>query len=60
MEDLKRPWRKSSYSGNGGECVETANGDRSVMVRDTKLDRSPALTFSAHDWRRFTASIKNT
>ena len=53
-------WRKSSYSANGGECVEAADHDGLVLTRDSKLSDSPVLTFSAHDWRRFTASIKNS
>lgn len=28
-------WRKSSYSGSSGSCVETASGEGVVMVRDT-------------------------
>jgi hypothetical protein len=55
-------WRKSSFSeGNGGACVEVATHggiDGIVAVRDSKDTEGPALTFSAEDWRRFTASIK--
>ena len=30
------PWRKSSYSGtNGGDCVEAADMDGRILVRDT-------------------------
>jgi hypothetical protein len=29
-------WRKSSYSGNGGECVEVAQtGDGTILLMDT-------------------------
>jgi hypothetical protein len=59
MEDING-WRKSSYSANGGECVEAADHDGLVLTRDSKLSDSPVLTFSARDWRRFTASIKNS
>jgi hypothetical protein len=59
MEDLVR-WRKSSYSANGGECVETGNGGDHVLVRDSKRgDQSPVLTFSTDAWERFTDQIKN-
>lgn len=53
------PWRKASYSGNGGQnCVEVAaNGQ--VLVRDTK-DRGagPVLRITSADWRRFTRDTK--
>ena len=29
-------WRKASYSGNGGNCVEVANGSTTVAVRDSQ------------------------
>jgi hypothetical protein len=61
MEDTVGRWRKSSYSGNGGSsCVETASTDRSVMVRDSKLDDSPVITISADGWRRFTERLKTS
>jgi hypothetical protein len=54
------PWRKASYSGNGGQnCVEVAaNGP--VLVRDTK-DRAsgPVLRIPPASWRRFTSDTKN-
>jgi Domain of unknown function (DUF397) len=54
-------WRKSSYSGgNGGECVEVADLPGAThAVRDSKNPDGPALTFSAAEWRRFTASVKD-
>jgi hypothetical protein len=53
------PWRKSSYSANGGQnCVEVAKNG-SVLVRDTKdRGRGPVLRVTADDWRRFTGDIK--
>ena len=53
-------WCKSSYSGgNGGECVEVAVlPDATHAVRDSKNPEGPALTFSAAEWRRFTASVR--
>lgn len=41
-------WRKSTFSGSNGSCVEFANpGDGTVWVRDSKLgDSSPVLRFS--------------
>jgi hypothetical protein len=57
-------WRKSSYSnGSGGSCVEIAllagaAGEHDVAVRDSKDPQGPALSFSAEQWRDFTATIK--
>jgi hypothetical protein len=53
-------WRKSSYStGSGGQCVETASGDGTVMIRDTKDNgQGPVLRVTPADWARFTTSIK--
>ena len=52
-------WRKSSYSGaQGGDCVETANADGVVMVRDTKDRTGETLTFTATAWTTFATSLK--
>ncbi|MFF7632557.1 DUF397 domain-containing protein [Kitasatospora sp. NPDC008050] len=54
-------WRKSSYSnGQGGDCVEVADGLRaSVPVRDSKDPEGPALTFPAGAWSAFVADVKS-
>ncbi|MFE9660220.1 DUF397 domain-containing protein [Streptomyces sp. NPDC005955] len=43
-------WIKSSYSGNGGQCVEWAPSDASatgvVPLRDSKNPNGPVLMFS--------------
>ncbi len=37
MSDLSRAaWRTSSYSNNGGECIEVASAGALVCVCDTK------------------------
>ncbi len=53
-------WRKSSYSGGEGNCVEAAGhpeGSR-VLVRDTKDRTGPVLRFSPAAWRRFAEQVK--
>jgi hypothetical protein len=51
-------WRKSSYSGNGGECVEAADSAGRVLVRDTKDGAGNTLNFTADAWRAFAAELK--
>lgn len=52
-------WRKSSYSGgDGNDCVETASGDGTILVRDTTGRDGGTLAFSAEAWERFTASLR--
>lgn len=51
-------WRTSSYSMNGGNCVEAGNGAAGVGVRDTADRGGPVLTFAADEWERFTSALK--
>ncbi|HEX4722578.1 MAG TPA: DUF397 domain-containing protein [Pseudonocardiaceae bacterium] len=49
-----REWRKSSYTGSTGNCVEVAWPDEQVAVRDSKQPVGPALSFPVSTWRVFT------
>jgi len=60
MEAIDPRWRKSSYSDNGGECVEVANETRRVLVRDTKDRTGPMLRFTPEAWRRFAGHVKRS
>jgi hypothetical protein len=52
-------WRKSSYSGgNGGDCLEAADGRGVVLVRDTADREGGTLNFPAGAWAKFTASLR--
>ena len=53
-------WRRSSYSGTNGECVETAASGRAVMVRDSKDPDGTRLVFGVNTWRTFAAALKAT
>jgi len=56
---LDLPWRKSSYSANGGsDCVEAGHVPGAVVVRDTKDRDGGALAFSADAWNAFVASLR--
>lgn len=48
-------WHKSSYSTNGGDCVEVAEG-RKVLVRDTQHRELGHLSFQGAEW----ANLLNT
>jgi hypothetical protein len=60
--DLSRAaWRKSTYSNNGGACIEVAGGVPDVVaVRDSKDPNGPKLAFSPETWRAFADWAKNT
>ncbi|MFJ6982264.1 MULTISPECIES: DUF397 domain-containing protein [unclassified Streptomyces] len=52
MTALVRPrWRTSSYSDNGGDCVEVATNLAAplgtVPVRDSKVQGGPVVTLAA-------------
>jgi hypothetical protein len=54
------PWRTSSYSGSSGECVEVGTAPTTVVVRDTKNRDGVRLTFSAHAWHSFAATLRRS
>ena len=59
MEELDSCWRKSSYSDNGGNCVEAGTAETGrVLVRDTTDRDGGTLTFADSAWRAFTSGIK--
>lgn len=55
-------WFKSSYSGNGGQCVEVATNlaasDGLVPVRDSKDPAGPVLGFPAAAFASFVGAAK--
>ncbi|MEW2353348.1 DUF397 domain-containing protein [Spirillospora sp. NPDC029432] len=52
-------WRKSSYSGQQGECVELASVPSSkVAVRDSVDPTGPVLTFSKRQLGLFFMEVK--
>lgn len=52
-------WRKASRSNSsGGECVEVAdNLPGRVLVRDSKDQTGPALTFTPAAWHSFVTTL---
>jgi hypothetical protein len=54
-------WRKASHSSSsGGECVEVADHDGTVLVRDTKQHgHGQVHAFTPGQWRAFVATLKS-
>ncbi|MDM4723167.1 DUF397 domain-containing protein [Micromonospora sp. WMMA1363] len=51
-------WRKSSRSGNQGNCVEVADNLLDVVaVRDSKDPDGPVLVFTPTSWAAFTEGL---
>ncbi|KIZ19020.1 toxin-antitoxin system, toxin component [Streptomyces natalensis ATCC 27448] len=61
MADSPR-WFKSSYSDNGGDCIEVAANlitTRGVVpVRDSKNPHGPALAIAPSAWSSFVSAAK--
>jgi Domain of unknown function (DUF397) len=61
MEAMTTPsWRKASYSDNGGNCVEVADHNSQVLVRDTQDRAGEALKFTPTAWRTFASQLKRS
>ncbi len=59
MNQQRRQWRTSSYTGNSGNCVEVAiKAGYAIAVRDTKDPGGPELAFSQQRWDAFTRRAK--
>lgn len=52
-------WKKSSYSGQEGNCVETSllpDGGRAI--RDSKDKDGPVLRVTSGEWKAFLGKVK--
>ncbi|RSO12199.1 DUF397 domain-containing protein [Streptomyces sp. WAC 06783] len=64
MTTVSRPivWSKSSYSGNGGTCVEWAPAQAAatgiVPVRDSKDPNGPVLSVPSRSFAEFIAGVQ--
>lgn len=58
--DLSRAiWRKSTRSGTNGNCVEIAQLDTAVAVRDSKNPTGAVLVFTPAEWDAFLGGAKD-
>ncbi|MER6568202.1 DUF397 domain-containing protein [Streptomyces sp. NPDC001093] len=55
-------WKKSSFSGGGegNDCVEVADLDTHIAVRDSKAPARATLTFPAAAFAPFLEALKVT
>lgn len=52
-------WIKSSFSSDGGQCVEVAPGLSGIVpVRDSKDPHGPALVFGTDAFSSFLSAVK--
>lgn len=49
-------FRKSSYSNDGGHCVEVRETPSGADVRDTQNREAATLSFSAPEWHALLAA----
>ncbi len=58
-QGITAAWKKSSYSGAHGACVEVRTpGAHAVAVRDSKDPQGPSLAFSSESWAAFVAGVE--
>ena len=50
-------WRRASFCGSG-ECVEVAELNGMVVMRDSKDPHGPMLRYTADEWRSFVRAVK--
>ncbi|MEU5177844.1 DUF397 domain-containing protein [Streptomyces sp. DSM 40868] len=54
----KVSWRKSSYSGSNGDCVELAELGNSVALRDSKDRQGPVVSVGWRTMTTFVSALK--
>ncbi|MET9713172.1 DUF397 domain-containing protein [Nocardiopsis alba] len=57
MNNARRTWHKSSYSANGGNCVEVSEG-ATTHIRDTQNRDLSELTLPAREWTALLSAVR--
>jgi Domain of unknown function (DUF397) len=52
-------WRKSTASGNNGDCVEIAFTPGTVFVRNSQDPLGPRLSFTHSEWAAFLTGARH-
>lgn len=52
-------WHKSSYSANGGNCVEVREGFSGTDVRDTQNREAGHLSFTSDEWSALLRGLRS-
>ena len=52
-------WFKSSFSRDGGDCVEVWFVDGSALVRNSRDRQGPVLVFTRGEWEAFELGVFN-
>ncbi|WP_214414423.1 DUF397 domain-containing protein [Sphaerisporangium fuscum] len=55
---MELKFRKSSYSGEGGNCVEVASLPGVALVRDSKDPEGPVLAIPAEEFAAFVRCLR--
>ncbi|RGC70904.1 hypothetical protein C5N14_00185 [Micromonospora sp. MW-13] len=58
MDVSRAEWKKSTRSGSSGSCVEVADNLAKIMVRDSKDQQGPVLSFTTVQWAGFIRHLK--
>lgn len=53
---MSNEWRTSSYSQNGGQCVQVRERSAAMDVRDSVHPDAGHMTFAASEWAALVAS----
>jgi Domain of unknown function (DUF397) len=57
-ERLVQPtWRKASFCASG-ECIEVAQRDEGIILRDSTQPSGRVLHWGAEEWRAFVRTVK--
>jgi hypothetical protein len=57
IKKIMMVWRKSSFSGDNGGCVEVSWPELRVAVRDSKNATGPTMAFPTERWHAFLANL---